>query len=182
MNDLATLVLKEYRVWFAAYRRYAEKTLVQVTDETFFAIPNPEPSPLAIQVKHLGYNFCSRWTEFLTTDGEKPDRYCDREFEIEEGDTREALMEKSAEGWQRLTETLHGLTPDDLARTVMILSEPHSVIEALSRGLAHAAYHTGQIVLSAKHYAGPDWQTLSIARGQSEAFAAEMRARHQSAL
>ena len=130
-------------------------------------------------MKPLASNFRSRWTDFLTADGEKPDRHRDREFVVEDDDTREALMARWTEGWQRLTDTLDALTPADLVRTVTIRGEPHTVVEALSRGLAHTAYHVGQIVLLAKHYAGADWQTLSIARGQSAAFAAELRARHQ---
>ena len=180
MADLATLVLAEVRARFAAYRRLAERALAQVDDDGFFATPDPETNPLALQVKHLAGNFRSRWSDFLTTDGEKPDRHRDREFVIEDGDTRVALMARWAEGWQLLFDTLDGLTLDDLTRTVTIRSEPHAVIEALTRGLAHTAYHTGQIVLLAKHYAGTTWQSLSIPRGESEAFAASMRAQQRT--
>lgn len=179
MTDLASLVLQEYRARFAAYRRYAEGALEQVDDGAFFDAPDPETNPLALQVKHLANNFRSRWTDFLTTDGEKPDRHRDREFVIEEGDTRDALMARWAEGWQTLEVTLAGLAPEDLMRTITIRGEPHAAVEALSRGLTHTAYHVGQIVLLAKHYAGTGWQTLSIPRGQSEAFTAAARAHHQ---
>ena len=179
MSALADAVLAEYRARFGAYRTMAERALAQVDDGAFFAPLDEENNPLALQVKHLAGNFRSRWTDFLSSDGDKPDRHRDREFELEDGDTREALMARWAEGWRLLDDTLDGLSADDLLRAVTIRGEPHAVVEALSRALAHTAYHAGQIVLLAKHHAGPDWQTLSIPRGQSEAYGATLRARHE---
>ncbi|HYG67312.1 MAG TPA: DUF1572 family protein, partial [Anaeromyxobacteraceae bacterium] len=147
MPDLAALVLQEFRDRFAAYRRSAEAALAQADDDAFFATLDAESNPLALQVKHLAGNFRSRWTDFLTTDGEKPDRERDREFVLEDGDTREALMARWAESWSVLEATLDALTPGDLTRAVTIRGEAHGVVEALSRGLTHTAYHVGQIVL-----------------------------------
>jgi hypothetical protein len=183
VSALAAAVLAETRARFAQYRALAERALAQVDDAAFFAAlgdggPEGENS-LAVVVKHLAGNFRSRWTAFLSSDGDKPDRRRDGEFVIEEGDTRAALMARWDDGWRLLDETLGGLTEGDLLRPVTIRGEPHSVLAALSRALAHTAYHAGQIVLLAKHHAGPDWHTLSIPRGQSEAYGAAHRARHQ---
>ncbi len=182
MSALADAVLAETRARFAQYRALAERALAQVDDAAFSVAlgdggPEGENS-LAVIVKHLAGNFRARWTDFLSSDGDKPDRRRDTEFELDEGDTRAALMARWAEGWRLLDATLAGLTADDLLRTVAIRGEPHTVVEALSRALAHTAYHAGQIVLLAKHHAGADWHSLSIPRGQSEAFSAAHRARH----
>ena len=177
-DAVATAFLAEARRRFAQYRQLAEDALAQADDAALFAAPGGEANALAIQVKHLAGNFRSRWTDFLTSDGDKPDRQRDREFELEPGDTREALMAAWAEGWRLLDVTLDGLGPDDLLRNVTIRGEPHRVLDTLSRALAHTAYHVGQIVLLVKQHAGADWRTLSIPRGQSETYAAEHRQRH----
>lgn len=157
------------------YRRMAERALEQLDDDGFFASPGPETNSVAIIVKHMAGNLRSRWTDFLTTDGEKPDRNRDTEFELTDADTREALMQRWVAGWQLVADTMAGLTDDDLGRTVMVRWEPHTVLAAIQRQLTHAAYHTGQIVQLARHYSGA-WRTLSIARGESDAFNARMRA------
>lgn len=182
---MADALLAELWGRFGTYRTMAERALGQVDDAAFFGLlvradgsTDDENNPLALQVKHIAGNFRSRWTDFLTTDGDKPDRLRDREFEVEEGDTRDALMAAWADGWGRLEETLAALTPDDLLKAVTIRGQPHSVLEALTRALAHIAYHVGQIVLLAKHHAGAAWQTLSVPRGQSEQFGAALRARY----
>ena len=181
----ATPTLDGLRERFAFYRRLAEGALAQVSDSAFFATLGPL-DPIAIQVKHLAGNYRSRWTDFLTADGNKPDRHRDREFELEPGDTREALMARWAEGWRLLDDAFDSLTADGrgdhdaLALTVTIRAQPHAVSDALFRALGHTAYHVGQIVLLAKHAAGDDWQTLSIPRGGSAAFEAEMHARYRS--
>ncbi len=128
-------------------------------------------------------NMRSRWTDFLATDGEKPDRNRDSEFELEPGDTREALLLRWETGWRCLFEALAPLSSDDLARTVRIRGEPHSVLKAINRQLTHYAYHAGQIVLLARHFAGGKWQSLSIPRGRSEEFnaAARKKAREREA-
>lgn len=175
--SLAALTLESLRTRFAFYRDQAERALAQMSDAAFFE-RHGAVDPAAVLVKHVAGNLRSRWTDFLTSDGNKPDRNRDGEFELTEADTRAALMAAWADGWGRLEETLATLTPDDLARTVTIRAEPLSVVDAALRSLAHTASHVGQIVLLAKHAAGDEWQTLSIPRGGSAAFEAEMRARH----
>ncbi|MEM1056940.1 MAG: DUF1572 family protein [Bacteroidota bacterium] len=176
---MSTLVTDSLRERFATYRTMAERALAQVDDDAFFhALPGLDP--LAILVKHLAGNYRSRWTDFRTSDGDKPDRNRDSEFDLTEADTREALMARWAEGWRLNQVALASLTDDDLGATISIRAEPHTIVEALNRALAHTAYHVGQIVLLAKHAVGEDWQTLSIARGQSEQFRAEMLAKAEA--
>ncbi|MEM6325615.1 MAG: DUF1572 family protein [Bacteroidota bacterium] len=176
---MSTLVTDSLRERFATYRTMAERALAQVPDDAFFQ-SLPGLDPLAIQVKHLAGNYRSRWTDFRTADGDKPDRHRDTEFDLTEADTREALMARWAEGWRLHEMALAPLTDADLGATVTIRAEPHTIIAALNRSLAHTAYHVGQNVLLAKHLAGDDWQTLSIARGQSEQFRAEMLAKAEA--
>ena len=147
-------------------------------DDGFFAVLDPEANSIALLMKHMGGNLRSRFTDFLTTDGEKPDRDRDAEFELGPADSREEILTRWAEGWNTLFAALHALTPADLQRVVKIRGEPHSVLEAISRQLAHQAQHVGQIVLLAKHHAGSRWRTLSIPRGQSGAFTRQMETRH----
>ena len=127
-----------------------------------------ESNSLALIVKHIASNLRSRWTDFFTADGEKPDRQRDREFELEPDDTRAALMARWEAAWSCLLETLDRMTPEDLSRTVVIRAEPHTVTRAALRSLAHTAHHVGQIVLLAKHVSSDRWRSLSIPRGQSE--------------
>lgn len=148
-------------------KRLADDALRQVTDEQFFLVPDPESNSLALIVKHVAGNMRSRWREFLTTDGEKPDRRRDREFEREPADTRPALMARWEEGWNAALSTIRSLRQDDLQKTVTLRGEPHTVLEAVNRQVPHYAYHVGQIVFLAKHWAGPAWKTLSIPRGRS---------------
>jgi hypothetical protein len=148
-------------------KQLAERAMAQITDQDFFATVDPESNSIALIVKHLAGNMRSRWTDFLTTDGEKPDRNRDSEFVVEARDTRESLLARWEDGWRRLLETLGPLTAQDLERFVTIRGEPHTVLEAINRQLAHYAYHVGQIVFLAKHFAGPAWQSLSIPRGKS---------------
>ena len=155
---------------FQSQRRLAERALAQVPDADFLTTLPGERDPLAIVVKHVGGNLRSRWRAFLTTDGEKPDRHRDREFELREGDTRSSLMELWEAGWAELDATFEALTPADWTRTITIRGEPHTVTEAALRSLAHTSYHVGQIVGIARRIAGDAWQTLSIPKGESEAF------------
>jgi hypothetical protein len=164
---------------FRGLKRLADRALAQVNDEQFFAQLDPESNSLALIVKHVAGNLISRWTDFLTADGEKPDRRRDSEFLIEPGDTRAALMERWETGWQHLFDALAPLTADGLMRTVRIRGEAHTVVQAINRQLTHYADHVGQIVLLAKHYAGANWQTLSIPRGQSEKLNQEMQQRKE---
>lgn len=160
------------------HRRLVEKALEQVSDEAFFRQPDPESNSIAVVVKHLAGNMRSRFTDFLTADGEKPDR--DRDGEFDAGrETREELMRRWNEGFDRLFASVEPLTAEDLGRTVTIASEPHSVIGALNRHLAHFAYHAGQIAYLAKHWAGPEWKTVSIPKGGSAEYYAALRRKHE---
>jgi hypothetical protein len=147
----------------------AEKAIAQVDDQQFFALIDPDANSIAIVMKHMAGNMRSRWTDFLTSDGEKPDRNRDGEF-IVEGNTRSQILANWEEGWKRLMGALSALKPEDLERTVRIRGEAHTVIEAINRQLTHYAAHVGQIVLLAKHFAGPQWKTLSIPKGKSQQF------------
>jgi hypothetical protein len=163
-----------------SYKRMAEKAIAQVDDDGFFASPGPETNSIAIIVKHLAGNLRSRWTNFLTEDGEKPDRDRDGEFEMRPGDSRVALMGSWEAGWRIAFDELARLSDADVGRTVMIRWEPHSVLDALHRQLAHAAYHVGQVTLLARHYAG-DWRTLSVPRGVSAAYNEKKRQEAEAA-
>jgi hypothetical protein len=148
----------------------ADTALSQTSDEHFFSVLDPEANSIAVIVKHMAGNMRSRWTDFLTSDGEKPDRDRDREFETSAPDTRASLMAYWEDGWQRLFDALGTLSPADLSKTVHVRGEAHSVLEAINRQTSHYAAHVGQLVLLAKHYAGSRWQTLSIPRGKSKEF------------
>ena len=121
-------------------------------------------------MKHMAGNMRSRWTDFLTTDGEKPDRNRDSEFELEPQDTREHIIATWEDGWSQVFDTVRALGPEDLMKTVTVRGEAHTVLEAIQRQLTHYAAHVGQIVLLSKHYAGANWKTLSIPRGKSREF------------
>jgi hypothetical protein len=140
----------------------ADKAIAQVDDTQFFALLDPDANSIALIVKHVAGNMRSRWTDFLTTDGEKADRHRDTEFEREAGDTRAAVLARWDAGWELLLNTLSSLKPADLGKTVTIRGEPHTVVQAINRQVSHYSAHVGQIVLLAKHFAGPRWQTLSI--------------------
>jgi hypothetical protein len=146
----------------------AEKAIAQIEDGHLFATLDPESNSIAIIMKHIAGNMRSRWTDFLTSDGEKPNRNRDTEFEQDTDETRAALLARWEEGWDRFAKTITSLSPADLNKTITIRGESHSVIEAINRQMTHYAAHVGQIVLLAKHYAGSRWQTLSIPRGKSK--------------
>ena len=151
------------------YKTLADKALEQVSEEEFFRPPEPESNSIAIIVKHVNGNLLSRWTDFLTTDGEKEWRDRDGEFEM---DTMEKsqLMQMWERSWQCLFSSLEALTPDDLGKIVTIRSEPHSVLEAIHRTMAHISSHVGQIVFIAKMFKSGQWQTLTIAKRKSKEF------------
>jgi len=140
----------------------ADKAMAQVDDQQFFAVIDPDANSIALIVKHVSGNMRSRWTDFLTSDGEKPDRDRDSEFERGSADTREAILARWEAAWELLFKTIAALGPDDLGRTVTIRNEPHTVVQAINRQTSHYSAHVGQIVLLAKHFAGPNWRTLSI--------------------
>jgi Protein of unknown function (DUF1572) len=166
---------------FQSLKRAAERAITQVSDEQFFSTLDPETNSIAVLVKHLSGNMLSRWTDFLTTDGEKPWRDRDAEFRIDPGDTRAALLERWEKSWQVVFSELEKIGPGDLERITTIRAEPHSVYRAVVRHLAHYGGHIAQIVLLSKHCAGAAWKTLSIPRGKSQehnaAFVAEQKDR-----
>jgi DNA helicase HerA-like ATPase len=153
---------------FRGLKRLSEKALAQTGDEDFFRALDPESNSIALIVKHVAGNLRSRWTDFLTSDGEKPGRNRDSEFLLQAGDSRESIMGRWEEGWAILASAVEPLTEEDFSKTVLIRGEPHSVVRAITRQIGHYAYHVGQLVFLAKHFAGPRWQSLSIPRGMSE--------------
>jgi hypothetical protein len=154
---------------FRYYKNLAERAMMQVTDEQLFAVLDGEMNSIAITVKHMAGNMRSRWTDFLTSDGEKPDRNRDTEFEDPPA-TRQALMDLWEQGWQDLFGAVEPLSEPDLQRTITIRGEPHSVMQAINRQVAHYSYHCGQIVLLAKHFKHENWVSLSVPRGKSDEF------------
>ena len=148
----------------------ADKAIAQIQKETIFAVLDPEANSIAVIMKHMAGNMRSRWTNFLTTDGEKPGRDRDNEFVARGEDTYEKIMAMWEDGWNHVFLAVSSLAPEDLGKTVRIRGEAHTVIEALNRQLTHYAAHVGQIVLLAKHDAGSDWRSLSIPRGKSREF------------
>jgi hypothetical protein len=155
---------------FRSNKRLGERAMAQLSDEEMFRSIDAEANSVAVIVKHLAGNMRSRWTDFLTADGEKPDRNRDAEFVLDEATTREQVMRWWEEGWRAVFAAVEPLGPEDLLRRVSIRGEPHTVVEAVNRQLAHYAQHVGQIVFLAKHLKSSGWETLSIARGQSEKF------------
>jgi hypothetical protein len=170
MTDVGSHYLEEIKKQLRGHKRMAESAMAQLTDDEFFKLIDPEANSIAILVKHIAGNARSRFTDFLTTDGEKPDRFRDREFELSPQTTREEVMRWWEEGWGVVFATLNSLQPEDVLRTVTIRQEPHTVVQALNRALAHYAQHIGQIVFLAKHLRSTQWRTLSIPRGKSEEY------------
>jgi hypothetical protein len=155
---------------FRQYKGLAEKAMAQINDEDFFRLIDPESNSIAIIVKHIAGNMRSRWTDFLTTDGEKTDRQRDTEFEMDPNATRAEIMQRWDRGWQLVFDALTPLKQTDLDRKVFIRSEPHSVMQAINRQVAHYANHIGQIILLAKHFKGAEFQTVSIPKKKSSEF------------
>ena len=167
-DSLASLYLDDMTAQFRKLKELAERALAQVADQHLAASLDEDGNSIAVLVQHMAGNLRSRWTDFLTTDGEKPDRDRDREFETAGGGPgRAELMARWEEGWSCLFATLSTLTAGDLRQTVHIRAEPHSVPQAIHRQLTHQAYHIGQLVLLARHFAGPGWQSLSVPKGKS---------------
>ncbi|HXZ80907.1 MAG TPA: DUF1572 family protein [Terriglobales bacterium] len=170
MTDIAAHYLDEALRQLRGYKRLGDSAFAQLRDEEFFRTLDSESNSVAITVKHLAGNMRSRFTDFLTSDGEKPDRQRDQEFELSTGTTREEVMRWWEQGWAWVFDAINPLKPEDLGRTVTIRGEPHSVLQAINRQIAHYAYHVGQIVILAKHFRGRDWKSLSIPRGKSEEY------------
>ena len=164
---------------FRHYKNLAERAMSQAPDEALTATLDPESNSIAIIVKHMYGNMRSRWTDFLTSDGEKPDRNRDTEFESP-ATSRAELISQWETGWKYVFDALASLTDADLNRTVLIRSEPHSVTQAINRQLAHYSYHVGQIVFLAKHFASAHWNCLTVPRGKSVEATANIRAAQES--
>jgi hypothetical protein len=154
---------------FRSYKKLAERAMEQVADEQLFATLDEETNSIAIVVKHMAGNMRSRWTDFLASDGEKPDRDRDSEF-VNPPATREGLLHVWEDGWTHVFQALEPLSDADLRRTVTIRGEAHSVMQAINRQMAHYAQHVGQIVMLAKHFAHDKWQSLSVPRNRSAEF------------
>jgi hypothetical protein len=168
MADIAAHYLEEARRQFRGHKRLAEGAMTQLRDEDFFVTVDPEANSVAILVKHLAGNMRSRFTDFLTSDGEKPDRFRDREFELNPATTRADVMKWWEEGWSCVFAAIEALKSEDVMRIVTVRSEPHTVLQAINRQIAHYAQHTGQIVFLSKHLRSTEWKTLSVPRGKSE--------------
>ena len=154
---------------FEANKRLADRAVEQVPDDKLHVALDEHTNSIAVIMKHVAGNLTSRWTDFLTSDGEKPGRNRDDEF-VDSFGSRAEVLTCWESGWDVLIKTLQSLTPDDLAKTVTIRGEPHTVPLALSRSLGHTCYHIGQIVQLARHHAGEKWTTLTIPRGGSQQF------------
>ena len=177
--ELTTSYLKDSLAVFRYYKKLAERAMEQVTDEHLVAVLDDEMNSIALIVKHLTGNMRSRWRDFLTSDGEKGDRNRDTEFENPPA-TRVEVIERWEEGWNLVFAALEPLSDADLERTVEIRGEPHSVMQAINRQIAHYAYHCGQIVFLAKHFQAKQWKSLSVPRGQSEVFNGKVAAKELS--
>jgi uncharacterized damage-inducible protein DinB len=164
--EFTTSYVKDSLAVFRQYKRLAEAAMAQLSDEQLLATIDAESNSVAIIVKHMAGNMRSRWTDFLTTDGEKPDRNRDTEFETPPT-ARAELMALWEDGWNRVFTALESLTDADLGRTVTIRGEAHSVMQAINRQVAHYSYHAGQIVFLAKHLKSTEWKCLSVPRRQS---------------
>ena len=152
------------------YKELAENAITQIPEAELYEVLDEESNSIAMLIKHLAGNLTSRWSDFLVSDGDKPGRDREAEFRSHAEDTKENLMERWEAGWNCLFSALERLQPEDLEKTITIRSEPCTVLEAVHRGIMHAAYHVGQIALLAKHYTGNNWQSLSIPRGKSEEY------------
>jgi uncharacterized damage-inducible protein DinB len=181
-HQFTTSYVKDSIDLFRYYKKLAERAMAQCPDEGLFTTLDAESNSIAIVVKHMAGNMRSRWMDFLTTDGEKPDRNRDTEFE-QPPQTRAELLELWERGWEYVFRALEPLTDADLTRTVPIRTEPHSVMQAINRQVAHYSHHIGQIVFLAKHLttkATGKWESLSVPRGQSKQFATDVAAGRKS--
>ena len=179
-DSLAAHYLDEARRQFLGHKRLAEGAFAQLRDEEFFVAIDGEANSIATLVKHIAGNARSRFTDFLTTDGEKPDRHRDQEFELSANTTRAEVMRWWEDGWGIVFSTIESLKPEDVERPVTVRGQPHTVLQAINRQIAHYAYHVGQIVFLAKHLRSRDWKSLSVPKGKSEEFNQNAFAKHQS--
>jgi hypothetical protein len=171
MNEsLATHYLEDSIASLRAYKKLAEKALDQLNEDEFFITLDEEANSIAVIMKHMAGNMFSRWTDFLTTDGEKPDRNRDMEFVIEPKTSKDDVLGYWEKGWHRVFDALQPLRAEDLGKKVLIRGEEHTVIQAINRQLMHYANHIGQIVFLAKHFRSAEWKSLSIPRNRSTEF------------
>ena len=161
-NNLGKHYLENSISEFKKLKQLGDKSFLQMKDEDFFWSPDEESNSIAIIIRHMSGNMISRWTDFLTTDGEKPNRKRDEEFEKIFYTDKDDVISRWEKGWNRLFKTLESLNVDDLMKEVKIRNEPHTVIQAINRQLTHYGYHIGQIVFIAKHLEGDKWKSLSI--------------------
>lgn len=168
-EQIAQNFLDESIAAFRSYKTNAEKALEQVSDEEFFRAIDAESNSIAVIAKHIGGNLRSRWTEFLTSDGEKPDRHRDTEF-VAETDTRTIILDVWESGWTALFDSLQSLKATDLDKIVQIRGEDFTVVRAIIRALTHTASHVGQITFLAKHLRGAEWKNLSVPKNKSAEF------------
>jgi hypothetical protein len=178
-HQFTTSYLKDSIDLFRYYKKLGERAMAQCPDAALFMTLDAESNSIAIIVKHMAGNMRSRWTDFLTSDGEKPDRNRDTEFEGPPA-TRAELMAMWERGWNLLFGALESLTDEDASRTVTIRTEPHSVMQAINRQVAHYSYHVGQIVYVARHFAAEKWQTLTIPKKKSAEFNRQVTAGEKS--
>jgi hypothetical protein len=169
MKEILQNFLDESVAAFRSYKKMAEDASTQVSDEEFFRAVDAESNSIGLISKHVGGNLRSRWTNFLTSDGEKPDRNRDGEFE-QFADTRESVKVDWEKGWQAVLSSLESLTIEDLNKTITIRGEEFTVVKAIFRSLSHTSYHVGQIVFLAKHFRADEWKTLSIPKNKSLEF------------
>ena len=181
MPDIGVIYLDDALRSLRSIKRQADSAIEQLNDEQFFAVLDAESNSVAVIVKHMTGNMRSRFRDFLTSDGEKADRNRDQEFIVAADASRTEIMARWEKYWRLVLETVKGLQPDDLSREVTIRLEPHTVLQAINRQVAHYALHVGQIIFLAKHWTGAQWKTLSVPRGQSEqvnaAYAAKLRSK-----
>jgi hypothetical protein len=168
-HKLTNSYLEDSLAVFRQYKKLGEDAMAQVSDDQLFVALDEEMNSIAIIVKHMVGNMRSRWTDFLTSDGEKPNRNRDSEF-VDAPTNRAALLSIWNDGWKCMFHALEPLTDADLQRTVTIRSEPHSVMQAINRQIAHYSYHIGQIVFLAKHFQGSNWKSLTVPRNKSAEF------------
>ena len=168
-HEFSTSYIEDSLSLFRYYKKLAESAMEQVSDAQLFAALDEEMNSIAVIVKHMAGNMRSRWTDFLISDGEKPDRNRDSEF-VAPPETRKELMSAWNQGWERVFQALEPLSDSDLGRKVLIRNEPHSVMQAINRQIAHYSYHCGQIVFLAKHFKGSAWKSLTVPRNKSAEF------------
>lgn len=168
-HQFSTSYVADSLAVFRYYKTLGERAMAQASDDQLTRCLDVESNSIAVIVKHMSGNMRSRWTDFLTSDGEKPDRDRDSEFEAP-ATTRAEILKQWEAGWRRVFDALEPLTDGQLSRAVAIRGEPHSVMQAINRQIAHYSYHVGQIVFLAKHFQSSNWKSLSIPRGESTEF------------